>query len=103
MFHKSFLSFILNLVVLIVLYSVSNDCNMMVLRGEGGLCYKKESISSEIPYAGVMSDSEKTCLTTHSVNHPKEKIYIQPSYSAQKKPDKTSQQNKCRNWPEKDR
>lgn len=81
MFHKSFLSFILNLVVLIVLYSVSNDCNRMVLRGEGGLCYKKVSIFSEIPSAGVMSKSKKTCLTTHSVNHPKDKIYIQSSFS----------------------
>lgn len=77
MFHKSFLSFILNLVVLIALYSVSNDCNRMVPRGKGGSCYKKVSVFPEIPSAGVMSDSKKSCLTTRSVNHPKENIYIQ--------------------------
>jgi len=58
MFHKNFQSFILNLFILIVLYSVSNDWNRMVLRGKGGTYLYKVSIFSKVPYAGVMTVSK---------------------------------------------
>lgn len=58
MLCKNFQRFILNLVILIVLYSVSSDWNTMVLRGNRGMHHYKVCVFSEIPYAGVMTVSK---------------------------------------------
>lgn len=58
MLCKNFQRFILNLVILIVLSSVSNDWNRIVLRGNRVMHHYKVCIFFKIPYVRVMTVSK---------------------------------------------